>query len=290
MSEIQEGACEHKVSDHHAIIPTKTSVSSDLSALPSGERAVFGLIARQLLCAVSLSYRYTETSVEGKCAGTDFKTKGKTVLDMGWRVYVGKSPDTKQDEEKEAQLPALTEGTELPIASISIKEGKTTPPKRFTEDLLLKVMETASMDDKVNCPEGAREGGLGWFPDEAERKGIGTPATRAATIEKLVQKGFIECKGDKKTKYLYATDKGIALITVVPEQIQSPAMTAEWEEKLLQIEHAQYDADAFMQEITDMVSGLVSHYEAVKDADVLMKPKGRVVGVCPACGSKVTEK
>ena len=263
-----------KVSDHHAIIPTKTSVSIDLSALTSGERAVFGLIARQLLCAVSLPYRYTETLVEGKCADVGFKTKGRTVLDMGWRVYAGRSSDTKQDEEKEAQLPALTEGTEFPIASISIKEGKTSPPKRFTEDLLLKAMETASIEE---------------FPDEAERKGIGTPATRAATIEKLVQKGFIERRGDKKTKYLYATDKGTALITVVPEQIQSPSMTAEWEEKLLQIEHAQYDADAFMQEITDMISGLVSHYEAVKDADVLMKPKGRVIGVCPACGSKVTE-
>lgn len=127
------------------------------------------------------------------------------------------------------------------------------------------------------------------FPAGVERKGIGTPATRAAIIEKLVQKGFIERRGDKKTKYLCSTDKGNALVTVVPEQIQSPSMTADWEEKLLKIEHGEYDSDAFMGEISSMVSGLVKTYEAVKGADVLMQPERKVIGSCPACGSDVCE-
>ena len=266
-----------KVSDHHAIIPTKTSAKSDLSSLPSGEQAVFSLIARRLICAVSLPYKYTETSVCGSCSGAEFKAGGRTVLDMGWKAYEDKkNPSGEKGSGGDAagQLPSLSEGAELPIRDISVKEGKTSPPKRFTEDLLLKAMETASIEE---------------FPDEAERKGIGTPATRAGIIEKLVQKGFIERRGDKKTKYLYATDKGTALITVIPEQIQSPAMTAEWEEKLLMIEHRQYSPEAFMQEITEMVSDLVGTYEAVTDADVLMKPGGKVIGSCPACGSEVTE-
>lgn len=127
------------------------------------------------------------------------------------------------------------------------------------------------------------------FPDGVERKGIGTPATRAAIIEKLVQKGFIERRGDKKKKYLCSTDKGNALVTVVPEQIQSPSMTADWEEKLLKIEHGEYDSDAFMGEISSMVSGLVKTYEAVKGADVLMQPERKVIGSCPACDSDVCE-
>ena len=162
----------------------------------------------------------------------------------------------------------------LELAGVDLKEGKTSPPKRFTEDLLLSAMESASSDE---------------FPAGVERKGIGTPATRAAIIEKLVQKGFIERRGDKKTKYLCSTDKGNALVTVVPEQIQSPSMTADWEEKLLKIEHGEYDSDAFMGEISSMVSGLVKTYEAVKGANVLMQPECKVIGSCPACGSDVCE-
>ena len=127
------------------------------------------------------------------------------------------------------------------------------------------------------------------FPAGVERKGIGTPATRAAIIEKLVQKGFIERRGDRKTKYLCSTDKGNALVTVVPEQIQSPSMTADWEDKLLKMEHGEYDSDAFMGEISSMVSGLVKTYEAVKGADVLIQPERKVIGSCPACGSDVCE-
>lgn len=130
------------------------------------------------------------------------------------------------------------------------------------------------------------------IPEDAERKGIGTPATRAGIIEKLVQKGFIERRGDKKSRHLIATDKGNALVTVVPEQIQSPALTADWEEKLLEIERGNYDPDTFMAEINDMITGLVKNYEAVKGADALLPSReksGMVIGSCPSCGSDIAE-
>lgn len=263
-----------KVTDHHAIIPTKTAAGYDISSLPSGEQAILTLLAVRLICAVGTPCHYAETIVEAECAGQKFRTKGKTVTDMGWRRYAEKPVEDAEKNAEAGELPKLSEGMTLELAGVDLKEGKTSPPKRFTEDLLLSAMESASSDE---------------FPAGVERKGIGTPATRAAIIEKLVQKGFIERRGDKKTKYLFSTDKGNALVTVVPEQIQSPSMTADWEEKLLKIEHGEYDSDAFMGEISSMVSGLVKTYEAVKGADVLMQPERKVIGSCPACGSDVCE-
>ena len=263
-----------KVTDHHAIIPTKTAASYDISSLPSGEQAILTMLAVRLICAVGTPCLYAETVVEAECAGQKFRTKGKTAMDIGWRRYAGKPSEEAEKNAGAGELPELSEGMTLELAGVDLKEGKTSPPKRFTEDLLLSAMESASSDE---------------FPAGVERKGIGTPATRAAIIEKLVQKGFIERRGDKKTKYLCSTDKGNALVTVVPEQIQSPSMTADWEEKLLKIEHGEYDSDVFMGEISSMVSGLVKTYEAVKGADVLMQPERKVIGSCPACGSDVCE-
>lgn len=263
-----------KVTDHHAIIPTKTAASYDISSLPSGEQAILTMLAVRLIRAVGTPCLYAETVVEVECAGQKFRTKGKTATDIGWRRYAGKPSEEAEKNAGAGELPELSEGMTLELARVDLKEGKTSPPKRFTEDLLLSAMESASSDE---------------FPAGVERKGIGTPATRAAIIEKLVQKGFIERRGDKKTKYLCSTDKGNALVTVVPEQIQSPSMTADWEEKLLKIEHGEYDGDAFMGEISSMVSGLVKNYEAVKGADVLMQPERKVIGSCPACGSDVCE-
>ena len=263
-----------KVTDHHAIIPTETAASYDISSLPSGEQAILTMLAVRLICAVGTPCLYAETVVEAECAGQKFRTKGKTATDIGWRRYAGKPSEEAEKNAGAGELPELSEGMTLELARVDLKEGKTSPPKRFTEDLLLSAMESASSDE---------------FPAGVERKGIGTPATRAAIIEKLVQKGFIERRGDKKTKYICSTDKGNALVTVVPEQIQSPSMTADWEEKLLKIEHGEYDSDAFMGEISSMVSGLVKTYEAVKGADVLMQPERKVIGSCPACGSDVCE-
>lgn len=261
-----------KVSDHHAIIPTKELQNCNFAELPKGEFAVLQLIAARLLCAIGEPYRYAETTLELECAGQVFTAKGKTVLQEGWKAT---QKFFFEDKSKEAAaLPELAKGTVLPLTSVDMKEGKTTPPKHFTEDLLLQAMETASVDE---------------FPDEAERKGIGTPATRAATIEKLVQKGFLERKGSGKVKSLIPTDKGKALITVTPEQIQSPSMTADWEEKLVQIEKGLYPAEDFMQEISGMMETMVNTYEVVKGADTLMS-NVKVIGNCPHCGAEVVER
>ena len=263
-----------KVTDHHAIIPTKTLESADLAELPAGEKAVLGLIAVRLVCAVGNPCRYSETSVVLECAGHEFKARGKTVTDPGWKAYLPASGDEK-DGDDAPPVPELSEAAVLSLAGVELKEGRTTPPKRFTEDTLLQSMETAGAED---------------MPGEVERRGIGTPATRAGIIEKLVQKGFVERKGEKKTKVLVPTDKGSALIAVVPEQIQSPSMTAEWEEKLLGIEKGGYAPDAFMREIEGMVTALVKTYETVKGVKMDMANGNKVIGSCPHCGADVAER
>ena len=262
-----------KVTDHYAIIPTKSISDSDASSLSSGETAVLQLVSVRLLCAMQEDYRYAETSVKFSCRGEEFTQKGRTVLQPGWKaIWNSFYPEKKKDDENSETVPV--KGAVVKIDSADVKEGKTSPPKHFTEDTLLSAMETA----------GANE-----TPEEAERKGLGTPATRAATIEKLVQRGFIERKGDKKTRHLIATDKGNALITVMPEQIQSPSMTAEWEQKLLGIEHGEYEAADFMDGISGMIAGLVATYEKAKGADALMS-RNKVIGICPHCGAEVLEK
>ena len=191
--------------------------NADLAALPAGERNILRLIAARLLCAVGEPHRYAETTIITICAGEEFSAKGKVVLSEGWKAVERKMLGELLGKQKEpAVLPDVKEQSQCSIAGAELKEGQTSPPKHFTEDLLLHAMETASAD---SMPEGV------------ERQGIGTPATRAATIEKLVQKGFLERKGTKKTKVLLPTDKGKALITVMPEEIQSPEMTADWETK-----------------------------------------------------------
>ena len=263
-----------KVSDHHAIIPTKTMCSANLTELPSGEKAILQLIAVRLLCAAASDHRYAEDTIVLTCGGEEFSKKIKTVLFGGWKDIWQRFYPVK-DKEKEAYTgPTLSPDTLVSLTQAEIKEGKTTAPKRFTEDTLLSAMETAGAED---------------IPEDAERKGLGTPATRAGTIEKLVQKGFMEREGDKKTRYLVSTDKGNSLITVMPEQIQSASMTADWEQKLLRMERGDYESRDFMREITDMISGLVQNYEAVKGAKTLMSDYKRV-GACPCCQADVLEK
>ena len=263
-----------KVSDHHALLPTASMVQADFSALPAGELSVLRLIAARLLCAMGEPHRCAETVLTTICAGEEFTAKGKVVLDEGWKGIERKMLDDLLDKKKEpAALPDVQEQSECGISGAELKEGQTYPPKHFTEDTLLHSMETASADS---------------MPEDAERQGIGTPATRAATIEKLVQKGFLERKGDKKTKVLLPTDKGKALITVMPEEIQSPEMTADWETKLLQIERGEMEPSEFMTEIKEMISSLVTTTEARKGANALMKNK--IVGVCPNCDANVVER
>lgn len=269
-----------KVTDHHAIIPTASADKADLSELPNGEREILKLIAIRLLEAVSAPCKYVEAVLEAECAGEVFTAKGKAVIDAGWKS-VSKAPDKKEDKKTSADGDGLLlsfdyeKDSVIKVAQAGVKAGKTTPPRSFTEDTLLSAMENAGADE---------------IPDEAERKGLGTPATRAGIIEKLVRTGFIERKGEKKTRYLVPTHKGEALITVVPESIQSASMTAEWEQKLLEIEKNNYASDNFMDEIEQMVKTLLETYEPVKNAEVLMKPVYEPVGICPCCGKSVIEK
>lgn len=264
---------DKKVSDHHAIIPTKETLKCSLEGLPKGELAILRLIAARLFCAVGEPFRYNESVIELSDGIYAFSAKGKTVVQPGWKIFSEKK--NNQDKESEKQLPSLTVGEGLSVHSAEIKEGKTSPPKHFTEDTLLQSMETA----------GAEE-----MPEDVERKGLGTPATRAATIEKLVRIGFLERKGDKKTKHLLPTHKGTALVTVMPEQIQSPSMTADWEEKLLMIERGEYDGDAFLKEIQNMIFALVQTYEKVQGSEVLLSKEVQTVGTCPICGSSIIEQ
>ena len=262
-----------KVTDHHALLPTKSMAKADLAALPAGERNVLRLIAARLLCAVGEPHRYAETTIITICAGEEFSAKGKVVLSEGWKAVERKVlADILNRKQELTALPNAAEN-ECGILNAELKEGQTSPPKHFTEDTLLHAMETASVD---GMPEGV------------ERQGIGTPATRAATIEKLVQKGFLERKGNKKTKVLLPTDKGKALITVMPEEIQSPEMTADWETKLLQIERGEMEPSEFMTEINTMITELVKNTEMKKGANALMKSK--IIGVCPNCGANVVER
>ena len=266
-----------KVSDHHAILPTRSMAKADLSSLPTGEGRVLRLIAARLLAAVGEPYRYAETTVQMECAGTVFTAKGKTVLAEGWkaveRAVLG--DNAEKDKEKLEILPEVQGQETLPVLDAQLKEGKTSPPKHFTEDTLLSAMETAGKES---------------MPEEAERRGIGTPATRAGIIEKLVKKGFLTREGSGKTKNLIPTEKGRALISVMPEEIQSATMTADWEQKLLQIERGELDPETFMNEIEQMVASLVQTSEAVKGASMLMKNNGKIVGVCPHCGAEVAER
>ena len=262
-----------KVTDHHALLPTKSMAKADLAALPAGERNVLRLIAARLLCAVGEPHRYAETTLATICAGEDFTAKGKEVLEEGWKAVEHKVlADILNRKQELTALPNAAEN-ECGILNAELKEGQTSAPKHFTEDLLLSAMQTAGSE---SMPEGV------------ERQGIGTPATRAATIEKLVQKGFLERKGSKKTKVLLPTDKGKALITVMPEEIQSPEMTADWETKLLRIERGEMEPSEFMTEINTMITELVKNTEMKKGVNALMKNK--IVGVCPNCGANVVER
>ena len=285
-----------KVTDHHAIIPTVEIARTDLSELPSGERNVLMLIAARLLCATAQANRFEAVTAVLNCEGHSFTAKGKTVLQAGWkdveRLYrMGlKQGKAEEKEDEDAALPPLQEGQTFEKVSAGVREGKTSPPKHYTEDSLLAAMETAGAGDKVNCPNGAREGGLGRMPEDAERKGLGTPATRAATPEKLVSAGFVQ----RKKKQLIPTEKGTNLILVLPDNIKSPMLTAEWESMLKQVERGEVSAEAFMDGIADISRALVKNHTAPEErfAGLFPDAKGNgheAVGTCPRCGGTVYE-
>ena len=266
-----------KVSDHHAILPTQSVARVDLSSLPAGEGSILRLIAARLLSAVGEPYRYAETTVQIECAGQTFTAKGRTVLDEGWKA-IERAIFGDAAEKIGENLGVLTEiqdNETLSVLDAQLKEGRTTPPKHFTEDTLLAAMESAGTEA---------------MPEDAERRGIGTPATRAATIEKLVQKGFLSREGGGKAKHLIPSEKGRTLIAAMPEQLKSPAMTAEWETKLTQIEKGQYAPEQFMEEIESMMKMLVNQYANTPNAPAKAASGAPVVGTRPHCGSEVAER
>ena len=240
---------DSKVTDHHAIIPTVEIARTDLSELPSGERDVLTLLAVRLLCATTQANRFEAVTAMLDCQGYTFTAKGKTILQSGWkeverihRMSIRQS-ETEHRENEDAALPVLKEGQTFETVSASLREGKTSPPKHYTEDTLLSAMETAGAED---------------MPDDAKRKGLGTPATRAATLEKLVSAGFVQ----RKKKQLISTEKGRNLIAVLPDNIKSPILTAEWESMLKQVEHGELSATSFMDQIADMSRTLVKEHTA----------------------------
>ena len=259
-----------KVSDHHAIVPTASAGKVDLEALPIGEREVLRLVALGLLRAVCPPCRSAETCITAMCGGVPYTAKRKEVLSPGWKVYA-----QTEDTEAGAEPEDLAEGQALPVSAAQVKAGRTTPPKHYTEDTLLSAMETAGAKD---------------MPEDAERRGIGTPATRAATLEKLVSAGFVQRKKAKKVASLLPTPIGTALITVLPEALQSPALTAEWEHRLKEVERGTLASEDFMAEISAMLRELVGTACPVEGGDVLFPPEREAVGRCPRCGRAVTER
>ena len=269
---------DSRVSDHHAILPTLELEKADLEDLPVGERNLLTLVCRQLLRAVHTPHVYETVTATFLCSGQTFTARGKTILSEGWReidrLYQAARKEPPEDAAT-AALPELVQGQTLQVSAAHVKTGKTTPPKHYTEDTLLSAMEAA---------------GAGDMPSDAERRGIGTPATRAATLEKLVSAGFVQRKRAKKAVSLLPTPTGTALITVLPEALQSPALTAEWEHRLKEVERGTLAPEDFMAEISAMLRELVGMVRPVEGGDVLFPPEREAVGRCPRCGRAVTER
>ena len=269
-----------KVSDHHAIIPTMEFVQKGFDGLTEGEKKLLSLVCCKLLCAVAAPHVYEAVTATFTCAGNEFTAKGKTILTPGWKEIERRfKASFKTDADEDApelarELPEITEGQTFDPVEASITEHFTTPPKPYTEDTLLSAMERAGAED---------------MPEDAERKGLGTPATRAGILEKLVSTGFLERKKSKKTVQLMPSHDAVSLITVLPEQLQSPLLTAEWEYRLGEIERGELAPEDFMAGISAMLKELVGTYQAIKGTEYLFSPSHEVVGKCPRCGGEVAE-
>ena len=262
-----------KVSDHHAILPTAEFVKQGFTGLAESECKLMNLVCSKLLCAIAAPHEYETVTAVFSCAGNEFTAKGKTVLVPGWKEIDQRFRSTlKADTEEEVlnALPKLAEGQSF-FVTADVSEHFTSPPKAYTEDTLLSAMERAGAED---------------MPEEAERKGLGTPATRAAILEKLVQMGFVQRKG----KQLVPTKDGVNLAVVLPESLTSPSLTAEWENRLTEIAKGNADPDEFMAEIEAQVRQLVKTYSCISaDKQNLFQPERVIIGKCPRCGENVYE-
>lgn len=267
-----------KVTDHHAIIPTMEITKADLLQLPEGEKKILYLAGNRLLCATGEKHKFNSVKVEVIVNGVKFTSSGRTILDNGWKTYedalkqaFSVKPEKEDSDEEEKSLPELSQGQILSGVQTNVSEHFTKPKSRFTEDSLLSAMERAGSAD---------------MEDDVERKGLGTPATRADIIEKLVKDGFI--RRDKKK--IVPTEDGMKLVTVLPDVVKSPLLTAEWENKLSQVAKGQLSMGSFMDGIKSMVRNLVATYHGIGDEEKgMFAPKREALGKCPKCGNDVAK-
>ena len=267
-----------KVSDHHAILPTKEAVEKGIADLPSDKKNLLMLICQQLVQATGEEYLYEQTDITVKCQEQDFKARGKIPVQMGFKKVekafkqLCVKTEPVEEKEKETSIPA---GYEEGMRLFPVKAEKTThytsPPKPFNEDTLLAAMETA----------GNKE-----FDSETEKKGLGTPATRASIIEKLVSSGYAQRKG----KQILPSTEGKELVKVMPEYLKSAVMTAEWENQLLMMEKGQITDTQFMGEITSLVRKILEVCREIPEEERRRFQTAReVIGKCPVCGCDVFE-
>ena len=269
-----------KVTDHHAIIPTMEIIKQDLKAIPESEMKILSLCANRLLCATGEKHIYNSTKAVITCNNTVFKVSGKEVWKNGWKEFEDffknsyKTAEDKSDAEEEKKLPELREGMTIAVEQTKVSEHFTQPPKHYTEDSLLSAMERAGVED---------------MGDEVERKGLGTPATRADIIEKLVKDGFVK----REKKQMIPTEDGMKLITILPDVVKSPKLTADWENELTLVSKGEVAAEQFMSGIEAMVTDLVKTYHSVSDEHKAMfgtcKGGQEVLGKCPKCGADVVK-
>lgn len=264
-----------KVTDHHAIIPTMEIAKADLAALPETERKILSLVANRLLCATGEKHLYETVKAELSCGGYTFAASGKSVLKNGWKdfedAFKRSFKTTEDKEQEEKKLPELSEGQTFDGVQTKISEHYTTPPKHYTEDSLLSAMERAGNED---------------MSDDVERKGLGTPATRADIIEKLVKDGFVK----REKKQMIPTEDGMKLITVLPDVVKSPKLTADWENALTLVAKGEMEREDFMSDIETMVSDLIHTYHEVSDEQKKMfAQEQKVLGKCPNCGGEVVK-
>lgn len=269
-----------KVTDHHAIIPTMEIIKQDLKAIPESEMKILSLCANRLLCATGEKHIYNSTKAVITCNNTVFKVSGKEVWENGWKEFEDffknsyKTAEDKSDAEEEKKLPELREGMMIAVEQTKVSEHFTQPLKHYTEDSLLSAMERAGVED---------------MGDEVERKGLGTPATRADIIEKLVKDGFVK----REKKQMIPTEDGMKLITILPDVVKSPKLTADWENELTLVSKGEVAAEQFMSGIEAMVTDLVKTYHSVSDEHKAMfgtcKGGQEVLGKCPKCGADVVK-
>ena len=272
-----------KVSDHHAIIPTVEIRKQDLSALKPEEKNVLILIAARLICAAGEKHVYEVVKAVLQCCGYSFTATGKSVKEAGWKAVcdaVKKQcrAEVETDEGPEAtadnqDLSSLYQGAQLSPVQSRVTEHWTQPPKHFTEDTLLSSMERAGSSE---------------MEADVERKGLGTPATRANIIDKLISGGYAV----RKKKQIIATDAGKQLVSVMPEYLKSAKMTADWENRLLMIERGQYDSRTFINGITDMLRQMLEECRGIDGEERNRFGTHKVresIGTCPVCGSPVYE-